>query len=79
MFNNEGAVMKKFEKNMFDIGSLELFADFLGLKLHLFEDFRPMKSSKRCNFWSLKLTFFEQFFVLSFLIYLQNNMNSCSV
>ena len=50
-----------------DIGSLELFEDFLGLKLHLFEDFRPRKSSKRCNFRSLKLTFFEEFFVFSFL------------
>jgi hypothetical protein len=39
-----------------DLGSLELF-----------EDFRPRKSSKRCNFRSLKLTYFEEFFVLSFL------------
>jgi hypothetical protein len=44
-----------------DIGSLELFEDFLGLKLHLFEDFRPRKSSKRCNFQSLKLTYLEEF------------------
>jgi hypothetical protein len=49
------------------MGSFELFEDFLGLKLHLFEDFRPRKPSKRCNFRSLKLTFFEDFFVFSFL------------
>jgi hypothetical protein len=53
-----------------DIGSLELFEDFLGLKLHLFEDFRPRKSSKRCKFRSLKLTYFEEFFVFSFLFVL---------
>jgi hypothetical protein len=26
---------------VFDMGSLELFEDFLGLKSHVFEDFRP--------------------------------------
>jgi hypothetical protein len=50
-----------------DIGFLELFEDILGLKLHLLEDFRPRKSSKRCKFRSLKLTFFEEFFVFSFV------------
>ena len=63
-----------------DIGSLELFEDFLGLKLHLFEDLRPRKSSKRCNFRSLKLTFFEEFFISFFLWFncfiLRNDINS---
>ena len=44
---------------LLDIVSLKLFEDFLGLKSHLFEEFRPRKSSKRCYFRSLKLTYFE--------------------
>ena len=44
-----------------NIGSLELFVSLRLLKLHLFEDLRPRKSSKRCRFWSLKLTYFEEF------------------
>jgi hypothetical protein len=74
---------KKFHQ-LVDIGSLELFEDFLGLKLHPFEDFRPRKSSKRCNFRSLKLTFFEEFFLLLFYVWfncfiLQNDINSWCV
>jgi hypothetical protein len=34
------------DKGTWDIGSLKLFEDFLGLKLHLFGDFRSRKSSK---------------------------------
>ena len=53
---------------LLDIVSLELFEDFLGLKLHLFDDFLPSKSSKRCYFLSLKLTYFED--LLCFLFFL---------
>ena len=42
--------------NTKDTVSLELFVDFLGLKVFHPKDFRPRISSKRCNFRSLKLT-----------------------
>ena len=42
-----------------DIVFLELFEEFMGLKSDLSEDFRPNKSSKRCYFRSLKLTYFD--------------------
>ena len=59
-----------------DIVSLELFEDFLGLKLHLIDDFLPSNSSKRCYFLSLKHSYFEDllcflfFLLLSALLYI---------
>ena len=52
------------------IVSLEVFEDFLGLKSHLFEDFRPNKSLKRFYFRSLKLTYFEDLLVCLFCLLL---------